>query len=230
MAVAYSIDDPSSILRFEHDGSPAAIPRERAIRALFGVSLAHYREALARLLDGDPPQGLDIDLLSTFARLRRERERFYAEAAAIELARSAPEPSDPDQTSLFSLFSSSKAAGLRRDPDRPVPGGAGYVRGLAGAALAAQKWSERERAAIDAAIELAARELEEFTADDVWARAPQVRVTKGLAGRLNAARNRGLIASTDRVAFASRGGAHDHRQRLAIWRSLIFAGDREEAS
>jgi hypothetical protein len=102
--------------------------------------------------------------------------------------------------------------------DAPTP----FERGMRGATLAGYKWSMLERDRIDAAIQRCAHELREFTADDVWVRAPSVPVTKGLAGRLNAAVHRGLIESTGRVAFAARGGEHDHRQRLAVWRSLVF--------
>jgi hypothetical protein len=102
-------------------------------------------------------------------------------------------------------------------PD-PTP----FERGMHGSALAGYKWTVLEKARIDEAIVRCARELEEFTADDVWERAPSVPVTKGLAGRLNAANHRGLIESTGRVAFAARGGEHDHRQRLAVWRSLVW--------
>lgn len=92
-----------------------------------------------------------------------------------------------------------------------------YARGMEGSSLAAGKWTLEQVLLVDKAIELAA-DLGEFTADDVWPRCPTVPVTKGLAARLNAARNRGLIESTGRVTFARRGGQHDHRQRLTVWR------------
>jgi hypothetical protein len=97
-----------------------------------------------------------------------------------------------------------------------------FERGMEGSTFAGYKWSVLERDRIDAAILRCAHELREFTADAVWERAPSVPVTKGLAGRLNAAVHSGLIESTGRVAFAARGGEHDHRQRLAVWRSLVF--------
>lgn len=100
-----------------------------------------------------------------------------------------------------------------------------FDRGMAASERAGEKWSDLERGAIDEAIIAAARELERFTADDVWARAPGVRVTKGIAGRLNAARNRKVIASTGEWAVSRRGGDHDHGQRLAVWRSLIHVCD-----
>lgn len=93
-----------------------------------------------------------------------------------------------------------------------------YARGMEGSSLAAGKWTPEEVRLVDEAIVSAAMELFEFTADDVWKRCPGVRVTKGLAARLNRARNQGLIESTGRVTFAARGGEHDHRQRLAVWR------------
>ena len=94
-----------------------------------------------------------------------------------------------------------------------------YARGMEGSQLSAGKWTPEEVAKVDDAIARAAAELPEFTADDVWARCPGVRVTKGLASRLNVARRRGVIESTGRVTFAHRGGQHDHRQRLAVWRA-----------
>jgi hypothetical protein len=106
-------------------------------------------------------------------------------------------------------------------PEQPFEQ-ASFDQGMQGSRAAGDKWSDEERLRIDEAIVQAARELPEFTADEIWARAPNVRVTKGLAGRLNAAKNRKIIMSTGRVAFAQRGGAHDHRQRLAVWRSLIY--------
>lgn len=96
-----------------------------------------------------------------------------------------------------------------------------FQQGMAGSALAGQKWTAEEAQLIDDAIMRAALELDEFTADDVWERADGVRVTKGLAGRLNAAQHRGVIRSTGRVTFAQRGGKHDHRQRLAVWASEV---------
>lgn len=100
-----------------------------------------------------------------------------------------------------------------------------FARGMCGSALAAGKWSADELSAVDGAICTVAHHRDLFTADDVWATLPEgFPVTKGLAGRLNAAVNRGIIANTGSTAFARRGGEHDHRQRLAVWRSLIRGG------
>ncbi len=103
-----------------------------------------------------------------------------------------------------------------------------FGRGMRGSERAARRWSAEQVAQVDSAIEQAAISNLEFTADQVWQLLPQdFPVTKGLAARLNAARNRGWIESTGRVAFAQRGGEHDHRQRLAVWRSLLYVEERD---
>jgi hypothetical protein len=80
------------------------------------------------------------------------------------------------------------------------------------------KWTPQQQQAVDAAIAVVARAKSRFTADDVWAQlGTDFPVTKGLAGRLNAAVRRGVIRNTGEVAHAKRGGAHDHAQRLTVW-------------
>jgi hypothetical protein len=92
-----------------------------------------------------------------------------------------------------------------------------WLRAHAGSALAARRWTPEEAARVDAAIRLLAATRREFTADDVWDNLPGFLVTKGLAGRLMAAANAGLIANTGKKAQARRGGAHDHAQTLSVW-------------
>jgi hypothetical protein len=93
--------------------------------------------------------------------------------------------------------------------------------GLAHAERAAGQWTPAEVLLVDKAIRACAYFLPEFTADDVWRRLPaEFPVTKGLAARLSAASRAGVIEATDRVRKSARGGAHDHGQRLTIWRSL----------
>lgn len=80
------------------------------------------------------------------------------------------------------------------------------------------KWTGEQQRAVDAAIAVVARHKRRFTADDVWAQlGPDFPVTKGLAGRLNAAVRRKLIYNTGTIAHANRGGLHDHAQRLTVW-------------
>jgi hypothetical protein len=91
-------------------------------------------------------------------------------------------------------------------------------------AVAKAKWTPEQQAAVDAAIAVVARAKGRFTADDVWAQlGADFPVTKGLAGRLNAAVRRELIVNTGEVAHAKRGGLHDHAQRLTVW---AFNGGR----
>ena len=88
-------------------------------------------------------------------------------------------------------------------------------------AVADAKWTPFQQRQVDAAIEACAREIGVFTADDVWARLGQhFPVTKGLAGRLNAAVRRRIIVNTGNVRHANRGGQHDHAQRLTVWASV----------
>lgn len=88
-------------------------------------------------------------------------------------------------------------------------------------AVADVKWTPFQQRQVDDAIEACARQLGVFTADDVWARLGQhFPVTKGLAGRLNAAVRRRIIVNTGNVRHANRGGQHDHAQRLTVWASI----------
>jgi hypothetical protein len=85
-------------------------------------------------------------------------------------------------------------------------------------AVADAKWTPAQQRQVDAAIDACAREIGYFTADDVWAKLGQhFPVTKGLAGRLNAAVRRRTIVNTGAVRHANRGGQHDHAQRLTVW-------------
>jgi hypothetical protein len=103
------------------------------------------------------------------------------------------------------------------------PAGA-YEAGIAASETAgAYRWTFLERMQVDAAIEEAASRHEFLTADDVWVvLGPEFPVTKGLAGRLNAAMHRGVIEATGRVVFSQRTGEHGHGQRLGVWRSRIW--------
>lgn len=115
-----------------------------------------------------------------------------------------------------------------------------------GIARAAAKWTADEVLAVDLAIAaVAKRELEkaeatrakvraqgysltdeafpgEFTTADVWAELDgRVPVTKGIAGRMLAAKAAGLIANTGRTVIAPRESTGpNHGQRLTVWRAL----------
>ena len=79
-------------------------------------------------------------------------------------------------------------------------------------------WSKNQIERVDQAIAHLAFTVDSFTADDVWTElGPGFPVTKGLAARLVHAQRRGLIASTDRTRKSTRGGTHDHGQRLTVW-------------
>jgi hypothetical protein len=80
------------------------------------------------------------------------------------------------------------------------------------------KWSGEQQRQVDAAIVHVARTKGLFTADDIWQHlGPTFQVTKGLAGRLNAAVRQNIIRNTGTISHAKRGGLHDHAQRLTVW-------------
>jgi hypothetical protein len=80
------------------------------------------------------------------------------------------------------------------------------------------KWTGEQQRQVDAAIMKVARTKGMFTADDIWHElGAAFPVTKGLAGRLNAAVRQNIIRNTGTVSHAKRGGLHDHAQRLTVW-------------
>lgn len=80
------------------------------------------------------------------------------------------------------------------------------------------KWTGEQQRQVDAAIMHVARTKGLFTADDIWQHlGPTFKVTKGLAGRLNAAVRQNIIRNTGTISHAKRGGLHDHAQRLTVW-------------
>lgn len=116
-----------------------------------------------------------------------------------------------------------------------------------GTARAARRWTDEEVAAVDRAIRTVAAKcvakfreqrapahvddvllhvgrsdpLLEFTADNVWRElGPEFPVTKGLTGRLIAAKGDGVIRNTGTTRIADRGGDHDHGQRLTVWQAV----------
>jgi hypothetical protein len=96
-----------------------------------------------------------------------------------------------------------------------------FEKGMAASAKAAAKWTPDQVRQVDDAIAACRKFQPEFSADDIWSRLPKgFPVTKGLAARLNAAANRGLIMATDRTRKSARTDDHGHGQRLTIWRSL----------
>lgn len=104
-----------------------------------------------------------------------------------------------------------------------------------GIARAAAKWTPEETAAVDKAIATVAQRHRdawsgcagavfalEFTTADVWAELGDgFPVTKGIAGRMLAAKGAGLIANTGRTTIAPAGSTGpNHAQRLTIWKAL----------
>jgi hypothetical protein len=103
-----------------------------------------------------------------------------------------------------------------------VPAPTGFAKGLAESQRAARRWDEREkRLVLDAIIAVAKRE-DEFTTDAIWAELNgTVPVTKGMTAMLRIADRQGILLSTGKTTSSTRGGEHDHGQRLTIWCSLI---------
>lgn len=108
------------------------------------------------------------------------------------------------------------------EPARPAPPPpSGFDYGIKRSADSAQKWTKEQTELVDYTIILVARREIEFTADDVWRQLPAgFPVTKGMASRLMSAARRGRIVNTGRIAYCERGGAHDHNQRLTVWKRV----------
>ena len=93
--------------------------------------------------------------------------------------------------------------------------------GMASSALAANnKWTPSHRVRVVAAIR-EARQLDTFTADDVWIiLGPTFPVTKGLAACLNAMVRALEIRNTGLTRHSTRTGKHGHAQRLTVWQAI----------
>ena len=94
-----------------------------------------------------------------------------------------------------------------------------FARGIRQSQASANaKWSADQIDAVDKAIATCAQLYTEFTADHVWTLlGAGFPVSKGMAGRLIAAQNAGLITNTHRTLVSGRGGDHCHGQRLTVW-------------
>lgn len=126
-----------------------------------------------------------------------------------------PPENTPVNPSLLDMVRGTRGAAAH-----PTP----FERGMLASKIAGDfKWTQQQIAAVDFAIVQVARRLQHFTSDDVWIHlGPDFPVTKGIAGRLNGARARGLIANTGRTAISTRGGEHCHNQRLTVWESQLW--------
>lgn len=132
--------------------------------------------------------------------MSRRRPGSFAGAEAL----AAGQPSSRDAGPLF---------------DRAPKKRSGFEAGMESSeASAASAWSPADRALVDAAIRALAQNGTPFTSEDVWKAVPAVPVTKGLSSRLNAAARAGVIVNTGELRTASRGGEHDHAQRLTVWK------------
>ena len=88
-------------------------------------------------------------------------------------------------------------------------------------ASANAKWTALQQNQVDTAIRKMARMMPEFTADQVWYElGASFPVTKGMTARLLVAQREGIIRNSGEIAFAERGGVHDHAQRLTVWQSV----------
>jgi hypothetical protein len=105
----------------------------------------------------------------------------------------------------------------------PPPPAEPFARGIDASEMVAEtRWTMFERWQVDRAIEKVASMRERFTTDAVWhVLGPDFPVTKGMTGRLMAAKGQGMIVPTGEVVFSQRTGEHGHGQRLSVWRSLV---------
>lgn len=174
-----------------------------------------------------------------------------ARMARVALEVLGPKPADPEHAVRSAL---ADAVYYLEHPEQPIPAnrvrqlrrlagvqlveaGMPFARGMEGSARAAAKWTDEELTQVDDAIAnvvnkllAASSEWDEppgtFTADDIWRELGDgFLVTKGLAGRLNAARNRGMIVNTGRTIISGRDDEHGHGQRLTVWRPRLAEFD-----
>jgi hypothetical protein len=102
------------------------------------------------------------------------------------------------------------------------PDSEGIAMGFSESERTANRWSEDQKQLVLNAIIAVAKENEEFTTDLVWQYLNgAVPVTKGMTAMLRSASRKGILDSTGKTEVSSRGGEHDHGQRLTIWYSLI---------
>lgn len=104
-----------------------------------------------------------------------------------------------------------------------------FERGMEGSTRAAAKWTDEEVAKVDEVIKGLAEgryyptppDGIEFTTADVWAILGEgFPVTKGIAGRMAAAKGAGLIESTGRTTYPPvNAPGPNNGQRLTVWRS-----------
>ena len=106
-------------------------------------------------------------------------------------------------------------------PEEPEDAPTPIQRRDEGQRRAAVKWSDQDVEDINEAIHNCALTYDAFTTNEMWPLIPHVEVGKAIGGRLTAAQTKGWIENTGTTTLASRGGVHDHNQRLTIWRSLL---------
>lgn len=175
-------------------------------------------------LDDDVPLpfGERVEELSPEAEVARLRRALVDVLAHV----------NGDPAPAFRVRAWRELAGLPKVTDEPATP---EDRRDEGIARAAAKWTEEEVAAVDAAI-LAVVEKRrayyggpgtdglrpaELTTADVWHQLGEdFPVTKGIAGRMLAAKGAGLIVNTGRTVIAPRDATGpNHGQRLTVWRA-----------
>jgi hypothetical protein len=114
------------------------------------------------------------------------------------------------------------AARIAPDTRVAPPTVEGIAKGFAESERAAGRWDEDQKRLVMDAIRVVARSNDEFTTDAIWEQlAGTVPVTKGMTAMLRRASKEGILDSTGKTKISSRGGEHDHGQRLTVWYSLI---------
>lgn len=104
----------------------------------------------------------------------------------------------------------------------PVTRAEGFAAGVEASGRSAGTWTQEQKDLVFKAIRAVAERHEEFTTDQVWEELDgRVPITKGMTAMLMLASRRGILDSTGKTTTSTRGGQHDHGQRLTIWYSLI---------
>jgi hypothetical protein len=137
---------------------------------------------------------------------------------------------NPDHTPPKTVDSKTAQSALESYAERvePDPTSTGWEAALEGSEAAARTWTEAEKRMVREALHAVCQDHAgggEFTTDAVWERlGASVPVTKGITSVLSYGKHHRWLDSTGKTEISTRGGKHDHAQRLTVWYSLLVRG------